>query len=140
MSKIIDNLRFHFLFIDTYVFGSSWCFSENAVPYNMLRYITSGNGVFYINAEQIRVSPGMIIYIPRGCSLSCMSCSEAFSFISVRFTTSVTFDGDDILADYYAMPRSIRAEGEEIYFEQMLQWVKSEDIAKMYFVRVIWTC
>ena len=38
----IDNVRFNFLYIDTYSFGPTWVYPESVVPYNMLRYIISG--------------------------------------------------------------------------------------------------
>ncbi len=49
MSNTIDNIRFNFLYIDTYSFGSTWVYPESFVPYNMLRYIISGEGTFFID-------------------------------------------------------------------------------------------
>ena len=46
MSSVVDNVRFNFLYIDTYSFGRNWVFPESMVPYNMLRYIESGAATF----------------------------------------------------------------------------------------------
>lgn len=135
MGNIIDNIRFNFLYADNYMFGRSWSFEEGYVPYNMLRYIVSGEGVFYIDGERVDAVKGKIIYIPMGCSILCVSNTDSFCFTSIRFTTSVSFEGGDLLTDYYAMPRSMMAEGEAEYFDLILRWAKSENIAKMYFVR-----
>lgn len=135
VSSIVDNIRFNFLYIDNYVFGRTWIFEENVVPYSMLRYIVAGKGVFYIDGEKVEAVKNKIIYIPRGCSMSCESCSDNFSFTSIRFTTSVYFEGGDFLADYYSMPRSMDAQGEEKYFDIILSWVKGSNVARMYFVR-----
>ena len=51
----IDNVRFNFLYIDTYSFGPTWVYPESVVPYNMLRYIISGEGVFCIDDEEVKV-------------------------------------------------------------------------------------
>lgn len=117
------------------MFGKTWSFEENYVPYNMFRYVVSGEGIFFVDGESVEAVEGKIIYIPMGCSLSCVSKSDSFSFTSIRFTTSVSFEGGDLLTDYYAMPRSMMAEGEAEYFDLILRWAKSDNIAKMYFVR-----
>lgn len=135
MGSIVDNIRFNFLYADNYMFGKTWSFEENYVPYNMFRYVVSGEGIFFVDGESVEAVEGKIIYIPMGCSLSCVSKSDSFSFTSIRFTTSVSFEGGDLLTDYYAMPRSMMAEGEAEYFDLILRWAKSDNIAKMYFVR-----
>lgn len=135
MGSIVDNIRFNFLYADNYMFGKTWSFEENYVPYNMFRYVVSGEGIFFVDGESVEAAEGKVIYIPMGCSLSCVSKSESFSFTSIRFTTSVSFEGGDLLTDYYAMPRSMMAEGEAEYFDLILRWAKSDNIAKMYFVR-----
>lgn len=135
MSNVVDNVRFNFLYIDTYSFGRNWVFPESMVPYNMFRYIEEGAGTFFIDDEEIMVEKNQIIYIPRGSRLSCYALSDKFSFTSVRFTTTVYFDGGDFLADYYGIPKVIDSKGEKQYFEEMYNWVKQDNPARMFFIR-----
>ena len=135
MNRVVDNVRFNFLYIDTYSFGRNWLFPESMVPYNMFRYIESGTGTFFIDDEEFTVAKNQIVYIPRGSRLSCYAVSDSFSFTSIRFTTTVYFEGGDFLADYYGIPRVMVCEDEKKYFEAMYHWVKKEDPARMFFIR-----
>ncbi|WP_373219063.1 AraC family transcriptional regulator [Ruminococcus sp. 5_1_39BFAA] len=135
MENGIDNVRFNFLYIDTYSFGKTWVYPESVVPYNMLRYIVSGSGTFFIDKEEVVVEKNQIVYIPRGCRMSCYANTDNLVFSSIRFTTSVYFEGVDFLADYYGMPRVMEAKGEEKYFELIDGWVRSSNRGRMYFVR-----
>ncbi len=135
MNHGIDNIRFNFLYIDTYSFGKTWFYPDSVVPYNMLRYIVSGEGIFFIDGEEVKVCKNQIAYVPRSCQMSCHALSDNFSFISIRFTTSVFFEGGDFLSDYYGLPRIMESQGEERYFHLIYQWVKSESPAKMFLVR-----
>ena len=63
---MFDNIRFNFLYIDTYSFGKNWVYPESIVPYNMLRYIKFGSGTFFIDDEEFVVSKSQIVYIPKG--------------------------------------------------------------------------
>ena len=60
MSSVVDNVRFNFLYIDTYSFGRNWVFPESMVPYNMLRYIESGAATFFIDGEEVIVHKDQI--------------------------------------------------------------------------------
>lgn len=135
MNPSIDNVRFHFLYIDTYTFGKNWVFPESVVPYSMFRYIRSGTGTFFIEGKEITVTQNQIAYIPRGSRLSCYSLTDNFSFVSIRFTTSVYFEGGDFLTDYYGIPHLLECQNEKQYFDQIYYWVKNENPARMYFVR-----
>jgi AraC-like DNA-binding protein len=135
MDGVVDNVRFNFLYIDTYSFGRKWVFPESIVPYNMFRYIESGMGTFFVNDEEIIVRKNQIAYIPRGSRLSCYAQTDNFSFTSIRFTTSVYFEGGDFLADYYGIPKVIECQGEKQYFEMIYNWIKIENPARMFFVR-----
>ncbi|MFV0363707.1 MAG: helix-turn-helix domain-containing protein [Suipraeoptans sp.] len=135
MSSVVDNVRFNFLYIDTYSFGRNWVFPESVVPYNMFRYIESGEGTFFIDDEEYALKKDQIVYIPRGCRLSCYALTDNFSFTSIRFTNSVFFEGGDFLKDYYGIPNVIDAKDEKIYFEKIYYYVKNEDSARMFFVR-----
>lgn len=132
---VVDNVRFNFLYIDTYSFGRKWVFPESMVPYNMFRYIEAGTGTFVIDDEEIIVEKNQIVYIPRGSRLSCYAQTDNFSFTSIRFTTSVYFEGGDFLADYYGIPKIMEGQGEKQYFEMIYNWVKRENPARMFFVR-----
>ena len=135
MYSAIDNIHFHFLYIDRYSFGRNWIFPESSIPYNMLRYIESGTASFFIDSQEYSVKKDQIIYIPRGSQLSCFATSSHFSFTSIRFTSSVFFEGGDLLGDYYHLPKIMEGKGESFYFDEIYQWVKKESPAKMFFVR-----
>ena len=135
MYSAIDNIHFHFLYIDRYSFGRNWIFPESSIPYNMLRYIESGTASFFIDSQEYSVKKDQIIYIPKGSQLSCFATSSHFSFTSIRFTSSVFFEGGDLLGDYYHLPKIMEGKGESFYFDEIYQWVKKESPAKMFFVR-----
>ena len=135
MYSAIDNIHFHFLYIDRYSFGRNWIFPESSIPYNMLRYIESGTASFFIDSQEYSVKKDQIIYIPKGSQLSCFATSSHFSFTSIRFTSSVFFEGGDLLGDYYNLPKIMEGKGESLYFDEMYQWVKKDSPAKMFFVR-----
>ena len=135
MYSAIDNIHFHFLYIDRYSFGRNWIFPESSIPYNMLRYIESGTASFFIDSQEYSVKKDQIIYIPKGIQLSCFATSSHFSFTSIRFTSSVFFEGGDLLGDYYHLPKIMEGKGESFYFDEIYQWVKKESPAKMFFVR-----
>ena len=135
MYSAIDNIHFHFLYIDRYSFGRNWIFPESSIPYNMLRYIESGTASFFIDSQEYSVKKDQIIYIPKGSQLSCFAISSHFSFTSIRFTSSVFFEGGDLLGDYYHLPKIMEGKGESLYFDEMYQWVKKDSPAKMFFVR-----
>ncbi len=132
---VVDNVRFNFLYIDTYSFGRKWVFPESVVPYNMFRYIEAGTGTFFIDDEEIVVNKNQIAYIPRGSRLSCYAQTDNFTFTSIRFTTSVYFEGGDFLADYYGLPKVLDCKDEKQYFDLINSWIKKENPARMYFVR-----
>lgn len=136
MGNAVDNIRFNFLYVDTYSFGRNWVFPESMVPYNMFRYIESGKGVFFIDHEEIEVCKNQIVYIPGGSLLSCYAATDNFSFTSIRFTTSVHFQDGDILGDYYHIPRVVEnGIDKKKYFEAIYHSVKDEKPARMFFVR-----
>ena len=135
MYSAIDNIHFHFLYIDRYSFGRNWIFPESSIPYNMLRYIESGTASVFIDSQEYSVKKDQIIYIPKGSQLSCFATSSHFSFTSIRFTSSVFFEGGDLLGDYYHLPKIMEGKGESLYFDEMYQWVKKDSPAKMFFVR-----
>lgn len=135
MSSVVDNVRFNFLYIDTYSFGRNWVFPESRIPYNMLRYIESGVGTFFIDDEEVIVHKDQVVYIPMGSKLSCYVLEDNFSFTSIRFTTSVYFEGGDFISDYYGIQKVTEYKEAKTYFQQIYHWVKEDSPAKMYFVR-----
>lgn len=135
MGSVVDNVRYNFLYIDTYSFGRNWVFPESPVPYNMFRFIEAGSGTFFIDDEEFTVKKGQIVYISRGSRLSCYALTDNFSFTSIRFTTSVYFEGGDFLADYYGIPKVMDGKEEKQYFEKIYFWIKKENPARMFFVR-----
>jgi AraC-like DNA-binding protein len=135
MSKVIDNIKFTFLYCDRYTFGRSWKFYEEYVPYSMLRCIDAGEGKFKINRHEIQAQKGLIIYIPKGSTLECSTESETITFTSIRFNMPFNYAGEDLLTDYYHIPLMMESEGEDEYFDLILRWVKSSSDSKMFFVR-----
>ena len=135
MQYAVNNMRFNFLYIDTYSFNKDWVFLEAVAPYSMLRYIEKGSGTFFIDGEEIRAEKDCIAYIPQGSRLSCYANTDHFVFTSIRFTTTVRFGGGDFLADYYRMPKRMEAVDEKQYFDQIFYWVRHEETARMFLVR-----
>ncbi|MCI9175447.1 MAG: AraC family transcriptional regulator [Lachnospiraceae bacterium] len=132
---MIDNIRFTFLYIEFYSMGKTWVYPETYVPYNIFRYVVKGKAEFCIDDEAVLVEENQIVYIPSGCRMSCHVLSESFEFYSIRFTTSVFYEGEDVLKEYYGIPRVQENQGEDQYFKEIYQWVKKESAVKKCFVR-----
>ncbi len=135
MGGTIDNIRYNFLHIDTYSFGKNWVFPETSISYNMLRYIESGTGAFFLDGIEYVVEKGQVVYIPRDSRLSSYSLSDNFSFTSIRFTTSVYFEGGNILQDCYHIPTLSQGDAEKQFFDLIHTWFKRDHPARMFFVR-----
>ena len=95
--SVIDNIRLTFLYIEFYTMGKTWVYPESYIPYNIFRYIVKGKAEFCIDGEEIIVKENQIVYIPQGCRMSCRALSESFEFYSLRFTTSVFYEGEHYL-------------------------------------------
>ncbi len=136
-NSFINSIRFNFLYIDRYAFGKSWVYPESYLPYCMLRYIIKGNAIFFIDGREIKVKEGDIVYLPVGSKLSCHALNEDFAFYSIRFATSVNYDGGDLLTDYYHVPTVIHDINDEgrMYFEKMYKWIKADEDSRMFWVR-----
>lgn len=80
------------------------------IPYSIFRYIEKGKAELCIDGEEIIVEENQIVYIPQGCKMSCRALSESFEFYSIRFTTSVFYEGEDMLLECYGIQefRSMR--------------------------------
>ena len=133
--SVIDNIRLTFLYIEFYSMGKTWVYPESYIPYNIFRYIVKGKAEFCIDGEEIIVKENQIVYIPQGCRMSCRALSESFEVYSLRFTTSVFYEGEDVLKEYYGIPRIIENEGEDYYFKEICKWVKKDSWVKKCFVR-----
>ena len=133
--SVIDNIRLTFLYIEFYSMGKTWVYPESYIPYNIFRYIVKGKAEFCIDGEEIIVKENQIVYIPQGCRMSCRALSELFEFYSLRFTTSVFYEGEDVLKEYYGIPRIIENEGEDYYFKEICKWVNKDSWVKKCFVR-----
>lgn len=132
---VIDNIRFSFLYIEFYSTGKTWVYPESYIPYNIFRWIVKGKAKFYIDGEEVIAEENQIIYIPQGCKMACQALDDTFEFYSIRFTTSVSYEGGDILKEYYGIPRILECQGEDIYFKEIYRWVKEDIRVKNYFVR-----
>ncbi|RRD95174.1 AraC family transcriptional regulator [Clostridiales bacterium COT073_COT-073] len=127
-----EIVKYNLLYVDKYIFGKSWFYSENKVPYSMLRYIINGRGLFKINGEEIHLKVGDIVYISEGSLIECSSESEDFTFISIRFKSSVFFEGADFLTTYYGMDRLIESDDElQEYFVNIYKASKINSATRM---------
>lgn len=131
----IEGVRINFLYVDKYSFGGEWYMPESRIPYSMLRYITAGKAIFIIDGKEITVKKNQVVYIPRGCELSCHALGSSFSFMSIRFNTSVYYDGGDFLKDYYEMPDVLEDRGEKEYFENIYDAIHLDGAERMFLVR-----
>lgn len=136
LSSFMNTIRFNFLYIDKYSFGRTWTYPESAIPYNMLRYIIDGSAEFVVDGETVIVRKGQVSYIPEGCWLSCKALEDTFAFYSIRFTTSVFYEGDNFLREYYNFPLVMDVgEGIEPYFGDIYKWVRTDKKSKSFHVR-----
>lgn len=136
MKSFMNSVRFNFLFIDFYSFGRSWVYPVSRIPYNILRCIIKGNAVFFVDGKEIQVREGDMVYLPQGCQLACHALDDEFQFYSIRFASSVHYDGNDLLTEYYGVPTLMKDSGEgQQYFEKMYYRVKTEKDSRMFWVR-----
>ena len=136
LSSFMNTIRFNFLYIDKYSFGRTWTYPESAIPYNMLRYIIDGSAEFVVDGETVIVRKGQVSYIPEGCWLSCKALEDTFAFYSIRFTTSVFYEGANFLREYYNFPLVMDVgEGIEPYFSDIYKWVRTDKKSKSLHVR-----
>ena len=136
LSSFMNTIRFNFLYIDKYSFGRTWTYPESAIPYNMLRYIIDGSAEFVVDGETVIVKKGQVSYIPEGCWLSCKALEDTFAFYSIRFTTSVFYEGANFLREYYNFPLVMDVgEGIEPYFSDIYKWVRTDKKSKSFHVR-----
>ena len=136
LSSFMNTIRFNFLYIDKYSFGRTWTYPESAIPYNMLRYIIDGSAEFVVDGETVIVRKGQVSYIPEGCWLSCKALEDTFAFYSIRFTTSVFYEGANFLREYYNFPLVMDVgEGIEPYFSDIYKWVRTHKKSKSFHVR-----
>ena len=136
LSSFMNTIRFNFLYIDKYSFGRTWTYPESAIPYNMLRYIIDGSAEFVVDGETVIVRTGQVSYIPEGCWLSCKALEDTFAFYSIRFTTSVFYEGANFLREYYNFPLVMDVgEGIEPYFSDIYKWVRTDKKSKSFHVR-----
>ena len=136
LSSFMNTIRFNFLYIDKYSFGRTWTYPESAIPYNMLRYIIDGSAELVVDGETVIVRKGQVSYIPEGCWLSCKALEDTFAFYSIRFTTSVFYEGANFLREYYNFPLVMDVgEGIEPYFSDIYKWVRTDKKSKSFHVR-----
>ena len=136
LSSFMNTIRFNFLYIDKYSNGRTWTYPESAIPYNMLRYIIDGSAEFVVDGETVIVRKGQVSYIPEGCWLSCKALEDTFAFYSIRFTTSVFYEGANFLREYYNFPLVMDVgEGIEPYFSDIYKWVRTDKKSKSFHVR-----
>ncbi len=132
MRSFEDAVKYNFLYVDKYIFGINWFYKENMIPYSLLRYIIEGSGIFEISGEKLKVEKGQIVYIPERSLLECKSLENKFSFISIRFSTSVFYEGADFLTEYYGIPKLTEGDIElEKYFNDIHDARKEDKSTKL---------
>jgi len=109
-NSLMKAFHLAFLYVDTYTFNKDWKFKEEKVPYSMIRFIVEGNAKFIIDDNVYDVGKNDIIYIPESCNLQCMSVSNHFSFISIRFTASYSIHGLKIWSEIMDFDTQIKCE------------------------------
>ena len=91
---------------------------------------------FVVDGETVIVRKGQVSYIPEGCWLSCKALEDTFAFYSIRFTTSVFYEGANFLREYYNFPLVMDVgEGIEPYFSDIYKWVRTDKKSKSFHVR-----
>lgn len=131
------TLRFNFLYVDYYEFKKSWVFPESYIPYSMLRYVVKGKGIFIINGRRFEVKENQICYIPEGCRLECYAADDILDFISIRFTTTVKINDNDLLTDFYHLKNLIDDPNQFILprFTEVYHFAKGHSISKLFHIR-----
>lgn len=87
----------------SYHFPAGWQFGPEVIPYSIVRLILGGRAVVNLDRTERVIESGDVLFVPEGTLLSSHS-AEGLSFISVRFTSSLTVAGHDLIADGFAMP------------------------------------
>lgn len=131
------SLRLNFLYVDRYIFRRGWVFPESYIPYCMVRYILKGSAIFIIDGQEMKVSEGQVSYIPEGCLLECYALEEEFSFISIRFATTVRLDNNDFLSEFFHIPLLTKQVPEEVleYFEEVYRNATSKSNTRLFRIR-----
>ena len=135
--SLYSSMRFNFLFADRYVFRRGWSYPNSYVPYCMLRYILKGKAEFIVNGKRYLVEENQVCYIPEGCRLECHALEDEFSFISIRFTTTVQLDGSDFLSEYFRIPLVTPQGDAEVleYFQQVYLNATTQNTSKLFRIR-----
>ncbi|WZL80403.1 AraC family transcriptional regulator [Vallitaleaceae bacterium 9-2] len=132
MGAFEDSVKFNFLYVDKYRFGRTWVYQESVIPYSLLRYIVEGSGEFDIAGEKYIIKKGQIAYIPERSLMSCKALEDNFTFISIRFSTSVFFEGADFLTQYYGIPKIIEGDQQlKHYFYETYESIQKQDMSRM---------
>lgn len=136
-TALYSSMRFNFLYVDRYVFRRGWVYPESYIPYSMLRYILTGEGVFIINGRRMVVREGQVSYIPEGCMLECYSLGDELQFISVRFTTTVQLNHNDFLSEFFHIPLLTDQVSPEVlgYFQEIYHNATSENTSRLFRIR-----
>ena len=131
------TLRFNFLYVDYYEFKKAWVFPESYIPYSMLRYVVKGRGIFIIDGQKFEVRENQICYIPEGCRLECYAVGDELDFISIRFTTTVKINDNDLLTDFYHLKKLIDDPERSIFqrFNEVYSYAKGDSIARLFHIR-----
>lgn len=135
-NALYTAMRFHFLYVDRYMFGAGWVYPENYIPYSMVRYILRGSAEFVINGHTFTVHRGQVVYIPDGCRMECRSLEDSFAFISIRFKAATQLASEDLLKDTYHIQTVNEASGEVLeYFQEVYRNATSQNTGKVFRIR-----
>ena len=132
----IEGVRINFLYIDKYSFGKAWYMPETKIPYSMLRYITVGKAILLLMEKEVVVEKNQIIYLPRGCVLSCHALGNTFHLQAYYLICLFHMKAEiSKIRDYYQMPEVLDDKGEKEYFDKIYQAIHSEGAERIFLVR-----
>lgn len=136
-STLNASMRFNFLYVDKYIFSKNWYYPASVVPYNLLRLCLRGTATFWVDGEALAIEPGEVTYISEGSVLECSSAAEEFSFISIRFTTTMQLPGNDFLSEFFHLPRQTKQAPVHIQrqFHAVYQSAMSQKADKLFRIR-----
>jgi AraC-like DNA-binding protein len=136
-NSLYNALRLNYLYIEEYKFAKSWTYPATNTPYSMIRFINQGSGRFIIDDVEFLVEENDIVYIPQESNLFCESNSDKFSFISIRFTSSIPLNNMELWSEIIGIQTKIPCTNPEVkmYFTNMLRASKSNVKEKSMLLR-----
>ena len=137
MNALYSNYSPTPLYVEKYVFPSTWVYPEAKCPYSMVRYIVSGSANFKVDGVSYTVIEGDVFYIPQGCLLYCEANSK-IEFISVRFFGSIQLPEENMLYYLWNVQQLYHFQDDHEmrnHFEEIYRYAVSKYSFKRLFLR-----